>query len=236
MSGDVASAFDLVANTSIDGAFSSPSLPYLCSRDGSNRHLKDRLSRCRWPALLAKHPQLHTPFSSGAEARAVAASDDCSCAYVVENQFGVCEAVDVAIDRCSKCGACRLVDVSPSTCLVPTPAPSRRHWSRVRQEEQAAFGSVTYGTLRQQQQEASSSSGTTAAASSRSHSCRSRVSAAALLSLTSRFETAGPCPLSASTSKRSVYTYVSSAESDEPLGSPTSRRQRRPLPTSSSTL
>ena len=37
-------AFDLV-NAPTDCTFGSPSLSYLCSRDGVNRHLKDRLSR-----------------------------------------------------------------------------------------------------------------------------------------------------------------------------------------------
>ena len=41
------------------------------------------------------------------------------CAYYVAGQYGVCEAVDRAIAECSsRCAsACRVVDLSPTTCL-----------------------------------------------------------------------------------------------------------------------
>ena len=149
---DLTSAFERSAAT-VPSFFNSPALPYFCSRDGSHAELKDRTSKCRWTTLHAQYPELHAAFvGAGREAKAVAASDDCRCAVVVFDQYGVCEAVDKAIKDCSNSGncSCRVVDVSPSTCLVPEPPPRERNWSRKRRQQQEAYGTITYGSSWQQ--------------------------------------------------------------------------------------
>ena len=151
--GDLTSAFERSTAT-IPSIFTSPALPYFCSRDGSHTELKDRTSKCRWTALHERYPSMHAEFAgAGREAKAVAASDDCSCAVMVLDQFGVCEAVDKAIKDCSNIRgncSCRLVDVSPSTCLVPEPPPRERSWTQKRRQQQETFGTITYGSLWQQ--------------------------------------------------------------------------------------
>ena len=108
--------------------FWGPSQPYLCSRDGGSRELKLRRSRCGLQELRRRFPQLSPTYDAAADARALAASDDCGCAYYVAGQYGVCEAVDRAIAECSsRCpgqAACRVVDLSPGTCLGGSPAAS----------------------------------------------------------------------------------------------------------------
>ena len=107
--------------------FWGPMQPYLCSRDGGSRELKLRRSRCDPQELRRRFPQLGPTYDTAGDARALAASDDCGCAYYVAGQYGVCEAVDRAIAECSsRCpgAACRIVDLFPSTCLGGSPAAS----------------------------------------------------------------------------------------------------------------
>ena len=111
-----------------DPPFYSPSYPYFCSRDGERRELKERASRCSWSSLHGKFSDLRRSFNASANAKAVAASDDCTCAWYVAGQYGVCEAVDRAIAGCEahcggRTGVCRAVDASPSLCLEAAPPP-----------------------------------------------------------------------------------------------------------------